>query len=468
MEKHMFDLQLNSITDSDNPTKKEVEFILHDFDISHNSAFISKENAEKVLDTIENTPIVCQYFPVSSVGADDDALGSHGVMMDRDRNNGDEFVTMNTLPIGVFTEPAYIKTVVENGVEKEVVAAKGVLWQSRFPNIISLIKQWFDEGIKISSSMEILYDKYSVDENGIIEIQNFLYEGHCILNSEDRGERKKVLPAYDVSKLTKLVAEALNIESKEEKEKMTLSHNEIRELLQEKIQGKLANGERTWVVDVYEGYLIANIYKYSDDESYDGYFKIDYTRNEDEFTVLLESKSEVKNKPTWVEVSEYDTLKNELEQVKAQVSEKEEKINEISNQLNSISTEKLEIETKFNSASEQLAQLNSLVEELAPIKIQFETEKLEKAISEQMDFYFEKFSALNAKDKFETDEVQDLVRKTVCENDEGREAKLSLNTMLVDLVTSPTTQKETTIREVASKRKDLLPTDNSFESRYSI
>lgn len=136
-------------------------------------------------------PIVCKYHPVSESGAEDDALGSHELYLDQDRKSGDTILGLDTVPIGVFTEDGYISTILdENGQEKEVVIGKGILWASRFPNVIGLLKEWNDKGIDVVSSMEILYDSY-LFKDGVEEILSYVYEGHCILNSEERGDHQK-------------------------------------------------------------------------------------------------------------------------------------------------------------------------------------------------------------------------------------------------------------------------------------
>lgn len=472
--RHVFDIQLNSITDSDNPTKKDCEFVLHGFDISHNHAFITKETADKTLHTLKGMPIVAHYYPKTNHELDDDALGSHEVQFERDRDSGEPIVTMGTVPIGVFTEDAYITTIVDDqGNEKEVVAGKGILWASRFPNVIGLLKEWVDEGISVVSSMEILFDSYKV-EDGITEILNYVYEGHCILNSSDRGDHKKVYPAYDESTLTKLVAEAINQENKtkqqnsnEEGDKMDkfkkvfeLSHEDIRSLLYAELDPKLGDRTYSWIAEVYDTYFVANIYSFAEDNEYDKFFKIDYTRDDTKVEVNMDSQKEVFLKRNWEEVVP--------EEVQAQLNEKETKISDLETQLNSIKEEKEGIQTQFNQTSEKLVQLNSAVEELKPFKEQVEQEKLEKSLNEKKEFYSAKFSALKANEKFESEEVQELVKKTVFENEEGKEAILQLNTMLVELVTVEDKQEESpVIRETSSKRENLIPADDSFESRYA-
>ena len=416
-KKHVFEIQVNSISDTDNPTKKEVEFILHDFDISHNYAFIKKETAEKTLATLKDMPIVCQYFPVSEGGAKDDALGSHGMYLEEDRDTGEAIVSMDTLAIGVFNEPAQIRTELINGVEKEVVVGKGILWASRYPNIVGLLKEWSDKGIPIKSSMEILYDSYKVDD-GVTEILNYCYEGHCLLNSENRGGRNAVSPAYDVSKLTKLVAEAIDQEN-EQKEDENMPEQEL-----EKV-------EATEVVE-----------QVSEE-------------------VVEETKEEVVEE-TVEEIPTAEETPAEPEEAK-----EDGELEKLQNEFSQLKVEHEKLQEQFNSATEKLTQLNGLVEELKPFKEQFETEKLEKAISEKKEFYSAKFEALNAKEKFESEEVQELILKSV-NADESKQAILQLNSMLVDLVDVVVVKETPAIKEMASKRENLLPAEDSFESRYSL
>lgn len=475
-KRHLFDIQMNSIVDdADNPTRKEVEFILHGFDVSHNYAFISKETSKKTLHTLKGMPIVAKYYDKSNSEEDDDALGSHEVQFDRDRDTDEPIITMGTVPIGVFTEDAYIKTITDDeGNEKEVVAGKGILWASRFPNVVGLLKEWMDEGISVVSSMEILYDSYKVEE-GITEILNFVYEGHAILNSEERGDRKKVYPAYDESKLTKLVAEAIEQENKQvekqesikEGEKMDkfkkvfeLSHEDVRSLIYTALDPNIGEKTYSYVVEVYENYFVANVYSYAEGNEYDKFFKFDYVKSDNAVEINFESKKEVFMKRNWEEVAD--------EAVQAQLNEKAEKITELETQLNAITTDKQAIEEKFNSASETLIQLNSQVEALAPFKEQVESEKLEKALNEKKDFYSAKFTALNAEEKFKSEEVQALVSKTVFENEEAKDAILQLNTMLVEMVEVKTevTNEPSHVKELASKRENLIPAATDFNSRY--
>ncbi|MEK4907344.1 hypothetical protein [Niallia sp. FSL M8-0099] len=469
----LFDIKLNSIQDTDNPTKKEVEFILHDFEVSHNNSIISKETALKTLHTLKDMPIVCKYHPVSEVGADDDALGSHELYLDQDRKSGDTILGLDTVPIGVFTEDGYISTILdENGQEKEVVIGKGILWASRFPNVIGLLKEWNDSGIDVVSSMEILYDSY-LFKDGVEEILSYVYEGHCILNSEERGNHQKVYPAYDVSKITKLVAQAVNQENidkqlndkevnKVEKFKKVfeLSHSDIRSKLYAKLDATLGENEDSWISDVYETYFIVNLYSWSEENSYDKHFKLNYTKSENDVEIDFDSKVEVFLTRNWEEIVP--------ESVQSQLNEKDQTITELQTQVNSLTETKNDIENKFNSASEKVVELTTKVSELEPFKTQFEAKQNEEKLNEKKEFYSKKFEALKASDTFASDEVQELLNKSIYENEDGKQAILQLNSILVDLVVFEQAKpEESIIREVSSKRENLIPASDDFDSRYS-
>lgn len=474
-KRHLFDIKLNSIMDSDNPTRNDCEFILHDFELSHNNAFISKETAQKTLHTLKGMPIVCKYNPVTEAGAKDDAMGSHEVYLGENRETGETIIELKTAAIGVFTEDAYITTIKdENGNDKEVVAGKGILWASRFPNAIGLLKEWMNSGVEVVSSMEILYDSY-IFKDGKEEILSYVYEGHCILNSEERGNHNKVYPAYDVSKLTKLVAQAVNQEdimlqqSGKEGENMEnfkkifeLSHDDVRTLIYNELDPKLGERTYSWVADVFDTYFVANVYSFAEGDEYDKYFKFDYTKSENAIEIDMESKTEVFLKRNWEEVIS--------EEIQAQLNEKETKIGELETQLNEVIVKKEEVEVKFNETTEILTQLNSQVEELKPFKEQIEKEAFEKALNEKKEFYSAKFKALNATEKFDDEEVQELVKKSVFENEESKQAVLQLNTMLVDLVQvqQTITEEVPVVRELSSRRENLIPTGEDFESRYGL
>ncbi|PGZ96956.1 hypothetical protein COE51_16425 [Bacillus pseudomycoides] len=474
--------QLNSTIED--PTIIKCTFIIMDFEKSGNNVIVDKETALEAGKTLLNKPIVTFYQPPTEPNTRTDNLGDHEMYIGEDRN-GNMVVKSNTVPIGVFTSEGYETTISVNGEDKEVMAADAVLWRSRFPDAIDLIEEWFHGGVDVVTSCEYLYSNFSFQDGVEYHHSPIFFEGHCVLASSDRGDQKAVTPAYDSSKLlsinqinkfNRLVAQAINQKDKEESNTMKyfkkvceLSHSDIRSLLYAQLDPTLGESEYSWISDVYDTYFVSNIYSYADGNEYDKYFKFSYTKDNDVVTINFDSKSEVALKRDWVEVTQVQQMQNQLDEKTQKVKELETQLNTANSKADTLSTEKEAITKQFNSASEKIVELSTQVEELKPFKNQVEKETLDKALNEKKDYYSAKFNALNAAEKFEAEEVQDLISKSIFENEEGKQAILQLNTMLVDMVTIQSNENAgTIIRETSSKRENLIPTDDDFDSRYSM
>ena len=122
--------------------------------------------------------------------------------------------------------------------------------------------------------------------------------------------------------------------------------------------------------------------------------------------------------------------------------------------------------TKFNDATNTLTTLNEKLVDLKEVEEKYNADKFEKALNERTVEFEVKFKGVNALDKFETEEVQNLIKDSVENND----ALISLNSMLVDLIPNKVDEKKDDkngIKDFNSKEvKNLIPKDNSFESRY--
>ncbi|MEL3959392.1 hypothetical protein NST17_19765 [Caldifermentibacillus hisashii] len=492
MKKQKLNLVLNEIKQSDDPTIMKCTFIVLDFDISRNNVVVEKDVALEGGKTLLNKPIVAYYQQVEEFNTPTDNFGSHQQRLGTNRY-GDVIVTSDTVPIGVFVTEGYLLTVNINGENKEVMAADAVLWKTRYPDACDLIVEWYERGININTSCEYLYSNFAFQDGVEYHYSPIYFEGHAVLASEYRGSQEEVLPAYESSKLlsineinkfNRLVAQAISQrkESEEEginmkffKKVFELSHSDIRSLIYAQLDSTLDNNEYSYIEDVYDNYFVVNLYKYDDNDNLDSkYFKYNYTKEQDDTIAIdFESKVEVKIKRDWVNVSEFENMqneltkkRNELEQLVVQLNEKEAKISDLELQVNSIKAEKESVERQFNETADKLTQLNSTIEELKPFKERFEKEQFEKVLNEKKEYYSIKFNALNAAEKFNSDEVQELIKKAVNETDEGRQAILQLNSMLVDLM-DVKVGDDGIIRETAAQRKDLISADDSFESRYA-
>jgi predicted nuclease with TOPRIM domain len=157
-----------------------------------------------------------------------------------------------------------------------------------------------------------------------------------------------------------------------------------------------------------------------------------------------------------------------VNQLNTKIEDLTTQLNTANESITTLTTEKEKIEKQFNDATDKITSLNSKVEEMSPIVEKYNNNLVEKAVNEKKEYYSTKFKAVNGMDKFDSEEVQNLIKKSINENDEGKSAILSLNTMLVDMVQVKAEDKQSMVKEKASKQENLIPTGSDFESRYSV
>ncbi|TPG68910.1 hypothetical protein EEL31_10455 [Brevibacillus laterosporus] len=444
-KKSSFKLQLNEIKQSEDVTVLPVTFIIHDFEKSWNNQIVSKDVSMSAAHTLLNKPIVAKYYPVTQFNTLTDALGSHEEYLDSDRY-GDPAIKTDTVPIGVFTTEGYLLNVNENGEMKEVLAADAILWRSRFGDICDLLLEWYQRGIQIFSSVEFLYKNYSF-KDGIEYVESpIYYDAHCLLNAEERNGHKVVEPAYDASKLlsfndlkqfNRLVAQATHKDKKEGdvmffKKVCELSHDDIRSKLYNQLSIQMSEQEFncSYIVDVSENSFVVE--SWNEDEGSKKYHKMGYSKENEQVIVNFQSKTEVVEERTWTGVSDVEQLKTEL-----------------------------------NEANEKIGEFTSQINSLKPFKEKHDQIQFENSLNEKKQYFAEKFEAVDAKEKFENEEVQSLIKLSLNSSLEGQEATLKLHSMLVELVKVPKKQEGLFVQEFASKNNNLLPDVSDFESRYS-
>lgn len=423
-KRHKLNMVLNSIQESDDPTILPVTFTILDFDKSRNNVVVEREVALQGASTLINKPIVTAYKPPTEAGTPTDNLGSHEQVLAEDRD-GDLTVVTKTTPIGVFTSEGYLTQININGEMKEVLACDGVIWKARFQDATELLLEWYREGVNINTSCEYLFNNYSVRDGVEYHESPIYFDGHAILASEDRGGQREVIPAYESSKLlsfnqlnkfNKLVAQAIEQEKNKEDEPMS--------------EEKVETAEEVLETEVTEEIKEAPV----------------------EETEVVEEK---------VEETANEEVAPEEEVVEETVAGKE--LAEDDDKFKTLEKEFNELKLKFEQATDKVVELTTQVNELSEVKKAYDKEVFEKSLNEKKEYYGAKFKALNAEEKFNEEEVQELIAKSISDSD----ASLQLNSMLVDMVTMSIDENEKPLtREVASKREDLLPEDTSFVSRY--
>lgn len=108
---------------------------------------------------------------------------------------------------------------------------------------------------------------------------------------------------------------------------------------------------------------------------------------------------------------------------------------------------------ELNEAKEKIVALSEIEKE-------YNDAKYEAKLTDVMDSYKAKFNKVNALDKFESDEVQNLIKDSI----EDVSKSVALNEMIIDLMPDEDTKS---IKEIHTKKvSNLIPKDQSFESRY--
>lgn len=487
-------------------TTVDVSFIIHDFEKSWNNQIISMEVCKQNMNTLINQPIVVKYYATGDSSTD--SFGDHAVTIGKSRDDDSDIVEFKTTPIGVFTN-AYIKEI--DG--KDVLVGEGKLWSDRFYNIVSLLSQMISEGVEVKCSCEYLFQNY-IMKDGIQYPQSPIsYTGHCILNSDPNRGVGVVLPAYDCSKVLSfneaINADIISINNKENKkegdnvsvaneEQVTIetiesvetvevveiveaepslnemeetvvesvdedivSVNEIEDeelveqeelekstndisLIDEKekavielknkiVTAKSPTSQDFWLSkwNIYNGYFVY-------EDFVDGewaYFKQTFSMGIDGNVILGDEIVKVKAEEVWIPVASYNQIV-------------EEKV----------------------SLADEIMSLNAQIDELKVYKCKHEEFVLNEKLNEAMDTYKEKFAVVNAMDKFESDEVKELVKETLVE-EKSLNAKSKLADVLLDCISLNKKEEafETpVIKEICSKKvENLIPSTKKF-SDYGL
>lgn len=516
--------QFNTLEiNQEDPTILKGTVIIHDFDRSWNNQVISEEVCVENMDTLVGKRIVCKYIP-SEDNNGVDALTDHEEIIGKDRDTGQDAIFTDTIAIG-FIESVFIDDYVnEEGHTKKALYGNIVIWNDdKYANIVGLLQEWIDRGVKIHMSVEYLYCNYNVVE-GVEYLQSpILYVAHTLLNSEERGEYAEIMPAYDCATLINLNERQqwnktinqlsktsnntgkikinnksenniynsdLNIKNNQmEGDKMAdktkmfkkvceLSFSDIRSQIYTRLQETLSENEYydSYITECYDTYFILS---YWNDTTHK-YFKVIYTKENDIVTIDWINRAEVSLYQEWREIPEVQSSLNaktkelsladeKITDLEKQLNTKEEVIKSLNEKINSTNIEKVEIENKFNDVTDKLTSLNSMVENMKPIVDEYNKEQYEKLLNQIKYTYEKKFKSVNALEKFESEEVQELIKKALNENEEGKNAITSLNKMVVDLITfdGEIDTETKPIKELCSKQEKLIPND-SFEARYGF
>ena len=434
LNKNIINMSLNSISKTNNPSQLEAIFVVHDFKRSWNNAIITKEVCEANMHYLVGQYICCKYVPKYENNGED-ALGNHEAYLDINRDTGEEMVATGTVPIGHITEVYIAEGETSDGTIGEVFYCKATLWLNKFYNVLSFLNEMVENGINVPCSVEYGYTNFIMQDGVRYDQSPIYYEALCILNPIDRGDVKQVLPAYDSSKFKGFsfneaiqvdIENNMNTKQEEGETKVENENITVEEVKEETVEQEEVN------VETEENTEVETVEENAETEA-------EEVQEEEAVEENIAEEEQPKEEVVVDEVltSENAKLKEEL------VSEKEEKLTLV----------------------QEIASLKKQIEELIPFKAKVEEMEYNEKLQEVVSQYKDKFTALNALDKFETDEVQALVKETL-DAEKSVNAKLSLADMLVNLATNSFSKEEkasdTMIKESCSKKvKSLVPTSKS-------
>lgn len=486
MMTHNFCINNIEKSNDDNSVLK-FKAVVMDFKKSHNGWAVSRDTAEKHMQSLVHKHIVAKYYNENENGGMD-SFGSHEPSEVALRGTNGEIMipSTNTRSIGTITN-VYIAPLIEgNALSEEVLWCDGILLAWDNINECSLLLEWAENNIPILTSVEWFYTQNMIDNDGVEWIVDPTFNALTILNSEQRGNKNIIYGNYDCSHIelmlnndhykqfNEAIVKDINIETNREGEMKLenmflkalndISFGEVRSKIYEALAKVMVaeeyNSMYIGMWDIYENYFIY--------ETYNGEkwvrYRIDYTKSEsDEITVNFDSKKQVERQDVYVEVSESQKAVNE---VLTKLSNVEIKLNESEGLLlganGQLETANNTIEVlKLENAELQLSK-----EELNKIKF---NEKLEEAKTK----YQSEFLAFNSEEKFNSEDVQNLIMDTL-DTDKSLNASLQIKDILLECAKNNKPAQEQNpltpqgLIETSKGLNGLLPKVSNFKEKYGL
>lgn len=517
-----FKAQFNSITQDDkDPTLLKSTMIVHDFERSWNNQVITEEICRENMNTLIGKRIVCKYVP-SEDNDGKDALKGHEEFIGINRDGKQDIMT-GTIAIG-FIENVFIDDYKNiDGTVKKVLYANAVIWNDeKYADIVGLLKEWIDRGIKIHMSVEYIYYNYSMVE-GVEYLQSpIVYLANALLNSEERENCAEVLPAFDCASLISLNEKqqwnkAINqlssknsnkteddnisnsdLNKKSEKEELRSMNKENEGITNEEKKNVFVEAIKTlnevsfsgirraiydelskvMIAAEYECVYLADyllfetyfIYEVCENKEWVNY-KVTYVKNEDEtITVNYDAREKVVRSSEWIATSNA-----KIEELTSQLNEKEEELKELNSKVENTTTEKGETMDKYNELAEKVTALNAKVQVLQPLADKYTEEQFEKTLNSAKEFYKEKFENVEAIAVFAEESTQELIKKTVnsCE-EESQKAKFELSNLIVNNIKAiekvENDEAKISLNSIqkATENKELIDEVDSFEKTFGF
>ena len=200
--------------------------------LNRNQTFISQEVAQQMSETLPGTPIVGQFL-----GED---FGDHGGL--EIKEDGSYNYSLETVPYGFIPTDANVwweEHLDEDGVTRNYLTTEGYLWTGRYPEAKRVIEKGNNQSMELD--IKILTGEWTIDDNlGIqyFKIQEACFSALCILGED-------VEPCFEGAKIGKPETTKYNLQKDTFKEQMQIFLSDLKYSLQEKKGGEETVGTQT-------------------------------------------------------------------------------------------------------------------------------------------------------------------------------------------------------------------------------
>jgi len=194
-------------------------------------------------------------------------------------------------------------------------------------------------------------------------------------------------------------------------------------------------------------------------------------------SLLAENKvQEAENKTVEIKIlnakiemqEKLDEAQNKITELDGQIKEKDDTISNLKAELDKANNEKSEIMNKFTEATNKIAELQGQVKEMTPIVEKYHEEQYNNKLNSAKESYKIKFEKCGLLDVFETEEIQNLIKDTINEDEAiATKAKFVLSEKLLNAIHIEDVSIDG-VQELASDTKNLVPEASEFETIYGF
>lgn len=165
---------------------------------NRNGSYMSKENVEKYLPTLNYCPVVGHIFKYTdNEGVEHIAMGGHDYKIDENWK-----IVDLTVPYGVVVNDSFgFETINEYGTDVEYLTANAILWTGRYPELKDAI---YSDDFWFNQSMEININQYRPleEDSNYTELLEWSYSALCMLGkADDKDSPAHTEPCFISSKV---------------------------------------------------------------------------------------------------------------------------------------------------------------------------------------------------------------------------------------------------------------------------